>query len=377
MMELAEKSRNIHKTNINSIFLAFLIVLTVCFLQGYGIWASNMGYSNLMVKGYGEKVALAVLAIRDGFFPWNVLSGESPVTGGFYFGETNPAYSSGFPAAGFSEVMDHWGLREIAEWKRLAEEDRLNGDHLMGNYFTEDRLTGECVADHLLRHSLLEDMLGHSDMGLPENVDFMPPLVIGTVEESYFADAVFIGDSRMQGVYEYAGMEEADFLAKVSMTIYNMMNTKVSTNGHNETVREALTERQYGKIYIMVGINELGTADTEYFIRNYQAVLEEIRTLQPDALIVIQAVMHVTGEMDREDPIINNTNINERNAALKELANGYDIFYIDVNEAYDDENGNLRQDMTADNVHLLGNCYELWHTFYLEHGIVYESIGEE
>lgn len=372
MMELAEKSRNIHKTNINSIFLAFLIVLTVCFLQGYGIWASNMGYSNLMVKGYGEKVALAVLAIRDGFFPWNVLSGESLVTGGFYFGETNLAYSSEFPAAGFSEVMDHWGLREIAEWKRLAGENRLNGDHLVG-----DDLTAEYVTDHLLRYSLLEDMLGRADMGLSENADFIPTPVLAPVEESYFADAVFIGDSRMQGVYEYAGMEEADFLAKVSMTIYNMMNTKVSTNGHNETVREALTERQYGKIYIMVGINELGTADTAYFIRNYQAVLEEIRTLQPDALIVIQAVMHVTGEMDREDPIINNTNINERNAALKELANGYDIFYIDVNETYDDENGNLRQDMTADNVHLLGNCYELWHTFYLEHGIVYESIGEE
>lgn len=223
-----------------------------------------------------------------------------------------------------------------------------------------------------MRHSLLEEMMEYDVLGeLTGEEDFVTGPVFATVEDSYYADAVFIGDSRMQGVYEYAGMEEADFLAKISMTIYNMMDTKVTTNGHNETVREALAERQYGKIYLMVGINELGTADTAYFIRNYQAVLEEIRMLQPDALIVIQAIMHVTGEKDREDPIFNNTNINERNEALKELANGDDIFYIDVNEVYDDENGNLRQDMSADDVHLLGNCYELWHTFYLEHGIVF------
>lgn len=343
--------------------LGVLILLTICFLQGYGIWVSHMGYSNLMVQGYGEKVALAVLAIRDGFVPWNVLPGESLETASLYSGENRFRHSSDLAAAGFAQEIEHWGLQEIVEQERMADGRRL---------------TVEYVTDHLLRHTLLEEMIEYTDMiGLFGEDDPMPSFAFTTVDESYFADAVFIGDSRMQGVYEYAGMEQADFLAKVSMTIYNMMNTKVSTNGHNETIREALTERQYGKIYIMVGINELGTADTKYFIQHYQAVLEEIRTLQPDAIIVIQAIMHVTGEKDREDPIFNNTNINERNEALKELANGQDIFYIDVNEVYDDENGNLRREMSADDVHLLGNCYELWHTFFLEHGIAYGSIGEE
>lgn len=345
------------------ISLGILILLTICFLQGYGIWVSHMGYSNLMVKGYGEKVALAVLAIRDGFFPWNVFSGESSETVSLYSGENRISHSSDLAAAGYAGEMEQWGLQEIIEQERMA------GEH---------RLTAEYVTEHLLCHSLLEEMLESNDLeGLLGGDGPLYSSFFTTVEDSYFADAVFIGDSRMQGVYEYAGMEEADFLSKVSMTIYNMMDTKVTTNGHNETIREALTERQYGKIYIMVGINEMGTADTEYFIRHYQAVLEEIRTLQPDAIIVIQAIMHVTGEKDREDPIFNNTNINERNEALKELANGQDIFYLDVNEVYDDENGNLRRDMSADDVHLLGNCYGLWHTFFYEHGIVCESVGEE
>lgn len=357
MMELTGEKRKIQRPNLNGISLAVLIALTVCFLQGYGIWASGMGYSNLMVQGAGGKTALAVLAIRDGFVPWKVFS-ANPYSGG-----NRPSHSSDLMAAGFAEGGDHWGLQEIADRNRTAGGCRL---------------TAEYVTDHLLRHSLLEEFIEYAGMeGLSGRGDLAPLPVFAAVDDAYFADAVFIGDSRMQGVYEYAGIEEADFLTKVSMTIYSMMDTKVSTNGHNETVRDALTGRQYGKIYLMVGINEMGTADTEYFIRNYQAVLDEIRTLQPDALIVIQAIMHVTGDKDREDPIFNNTNINERNAALKELANGYDIFYIDVNEVYDDENGNLRQDMSADEVHLLGNCYGPWHTFFAEHGIVYGNNGEE
>lgn len=356
-MKLEKGGEKIKKSHKNSSFLMILILVTVCFLQGYGIWASKMGYSNLMVQGHGEKVALAVLAIRDGVVPWNVLPEGLSNTGEEYSIENGISHSSDLAAAGIAQELEHWGLQELVEHRRLEREHRLSAEY---------------VTEHLMRHSLLEEMMEYDVLGeLTGEEDFVTGPVFATVEDSYYADAVFIGDSRMQGVYEYAGMEEADFLAKISMTIYNMMDTKVTTNGHNETVREALAERQYGKIYLMVGINELGTADTAYFIRNYQAVLEEIRMLQPDALIVIQAIMHVTGEKDREDPIFNNTNINERNEALKELANGDDIFYIDVNEVYDDENGNLRQDMSADDVHLLGNCYELWHTFYLEHGIVF------
>ncbi len=362
-MEPVAEGHKMRKSNKNCYSLTILILLTVCLLQGYGMWISDLGYSNLMVHGFGEKVALAILGIRDGFVPWKVSFGESSETAYFYPEENKFSHSSDLVAAGFAQETDHWGLQEIEERGRTVE-----------GY----RLTAEYVSDHLLRHSLMEEIIEYSVMEeLPGEEDATSFPVFTTVDGSYFADAVFIGDSRMQGVYEYAGMEEADFLAKVSMTIYNMMDTKVTTNGHNETVREALAKRRYGKIYIMVGINEMGTGDTEYFIREYQAVLEEIRTLQPDAVIVLQAIMHVTGEKDRNDPIFNNTRINERNEALKELANGNDIFYIDVNEVYDDENGNLRQDMSADDVHLLGNCYELWHTFFLEHGIVYESDAVE
>ena len=47
-----------------------------------------------------------------------------------------------------------------------------------------------------------------------------------------------------------------------------------------------------------------------------------------------------------------------------------DIFYIDVNEAVCDENGNLYADWTFDQIHLKAKYYQVWENFLMEHGIV-------
>ena len=84
-----------------------------------------------------------------------------------------------------------------------------------------------------------------------------------TVTEDYFNDAAFIGDSRTVGLFEYGGIEErADFYAKISLTIYNVFTellAKDEETGKKITALEALTIKQYGKVYLMLGINELGS----------------------------------------------------------------------------------------------------------------------
>lgn len=194
-----------------------------------------------------------------------------------------------------------------------------------------------------------------------------------TVTEDYFNDAAFIGDSRTVGLFEYGGIEErADFYAKISLTIYNVFTellAKDEETGKKITAEEALTKKQYGKVYLMLGINELGTGTTETFMEEYRAVVERIRQLQPEAVIFVEGIMKVTGNKDREDPIFNNKNIEEKNAAIAELADNRNIFYIDVNEAVCDGEGNLNAEYTIDEVHLKAKYYEIWKQFLMEHGI--------
>lgn len=196
-----------------------------------------------------------------------------------------------------------------------------------------------------------------------------------TVDDSYFDDALFIGDSRMVGLHDYSGLDTATYYAEVGLTIYSLFDDKIAplADGSTGTLEQALQEKKFGKIYLMVGINELGTGTREKFFETYQAAVERIQALQPDALIFVQGILYVTEERSKSDAYINNPNIIARNTDIATLADQQKIFYIDVNEVYSDGNGNLSTEYTFDNAHLKGACYGPWVTFLMNHGIVEET----
>lgn len=193
------------------------------------------------------------------------------------------------------------------------------------------------------------------------------------VEESYFDDALFIGDSRTVGLSEYSGLTNPTFYAKTSLTIYDFYDKKfVPVEGEKEkiTLDEALQLEQYGKIYVMLGINEMGRGTPQNFGAEYLKVLTRIRELQPDAILFVEGIMRVTAFKSESDPIYNNNNINMRNALLATVDNHHDVFYIDMNDAVCDEHGDLNAEYTFDDIHLKASYYSLWKEFLLQHGIV-------
>lgn len=191
-----------------------------------------------------------------------------------------------------------------------------------------------------------------------------------TATEDYFADACFIGDSRTVGISQYAGIENATFLCKTSLTIYDYEKPKLTFNDEKMSIKDILTENQFAKIYLMVGINECGTGTPESFFERYREVVNDIRKLQPNALIFIQGNLFVTQSKSEESDSINNENIAARNALIATLANQKDIFYIDVNESSLCEEGALVPDYTWDQVHIKAQYYPVWKDYLLQHAIV-------
>lgn len=192
-----------------------------------------------------------------------------------------------------------------------------------------------------------------------------------TVEKSYFKDALFIGDSRTVGLSEYSGWTEPTYFADVGLTIYDIFKKEVAeVNGKKLTVDKALAKQKYGKIYIMLGINELGTGTTKTFVAEYKKVLDEIQKLQPDAIIYIEGIMNVTKKKSDTDPIFNNKNIKDRNNGIATLADNKSTFYIDVNEAITDKTGGIPEKYTFDSIHLKAAYYKIWTEFLLNHGVV-------
>lgn len=197
----------------------------------------------------------------------------------------------------------------------------------------------------------------------PEVYDFT------TATDDYFADACFIGDSRTVGISQYAGIENATFLCKTSLTIYDYDKPKITYNDTKMSIQEALSETQFAKIYLMVGINECGTGTPETFYERYRDVVLDIRRLQPEALIFIQGNLFVTQQKSDDGDSITNENISARNDLIATLANQKDIFYININESSLCEDGALISDYTWDQVHIKAQYYPIWKDYLLQHAI--------
>lgn len=184
--------------------------------------------------------------------------------------------------------------------------------------------------------------------------------------EDPFQNALFIGDSRTVGIAKFAGIEGADFYACTGMSVYTVWKETSSVgNWGKMLLEEVLQQKEYDRIYLMLGINELGY-NMDKTIATHAALVARIRELQPRAYLMICANMHVTQKRSSSDKIINNARIDQLDAAFSQQADGKSIFYLDVNPVFDDENGALGAQYTQDNTHILGKYYALWKDFLLE-----------
>lgn len=173
-------------------------------------------------------------------------------------------------------------------------------------------------------------------------------------------DALFIGDSRTVGIKEYSGLEGADFFCSVGMNIFGSTSERLDVGSvGNVTLSELLSKKQYGKIYIMLGINEIGY-NHQTIADEYGKVLDLIKSKQPNASIFVEANLHVAKSRSDSDSVVNNPAIDDLNNKLAAFADNKKVFYIDANTIFDDEGGNLSADLTSDSTHLYAKYYAEW-----------------
>ncbi len=229
----------------------------------------------------------------------------------------------------------------------------------------EQELVNEQISDAIpeqtteQQESVLENTSSETE-ALDSEEEETLPLEFQTVDYSYFDDALLVGDSRMEGIMEYGNLSNADFFAYSGMNVFALEFKKLEVSGIGKiTFDEMLERKQYGKVYLMLGLNELGY-QFEGVQRKYQETIEKIRAAQEDAIIYLCANMHVTTEQSQREELYNNENVNLINEMIAGYADGEKIFYIDVNELFDDETGGLAEEYSSDAFHVLGKHYVDW-----------------
>ena len=189
-------------------------------------------------------------------------------------------------------------------------------------------------------------------------------------EVSYFDDALFIGDSRTNGIYCYGTFENATFFAEDGMNIYGLWQDRVSVEGYGKVRLETVLNNQsFSKIYIMMGINELGE-DQNVTAQKYKEALDRLHELEPEAIIYICSNLHVSAKQSQKHATFNNANINSYNEKISAFADEETFFYLDVNQVFNDEAGNLQAEYTWDNIHLYGRYYDEWCEWFCQNTVV-------
>ena len=244
-----------------------------------------------------------------------------------------------------------------------------NKDLLSGTSENPVEQEGEGLPQENVQESTTEGQKQETEENVGSEQGEQLPRGFVTVTYDYFDDALFIGDSRTEGLMEYGDLENAVFFADSGMSVFSLESKKLPLPERGKvSIEEILLEKQYGKIYLMLGINELGY-QFEVLEKKYQETLAYIREYQSEAVIFLCANLHVAKAQSDKDAIYNNANVNRVNEMIAGLADGQMIFYIDVNELFDDENGNLSEEHCADSFHVFAKDYKTWVDWLCTKGI--------
>ena len=206
---------------------------------------------------------------------------------------------------------------------------------------------------------------------VPEEMPWTPVQESEPVDDSYFDDVAFVGDSRTDGFRLYSGLERGTYFCVTGETVASatdMENWKTE-DGRKISLADAVAAADCGKIYLMLGINELGWNGTDIFRGHAENLLRRLQADHPDAEIVVQSLLPVSAEQDAKGSYVNNQRILAYNQVWMELAEETGCDYVNIAEAVTGEDGCLPAEMSFDGVHLNRAGCHAWLDYLRTHSV--------
>ncbi len=201
----------------------------------------------------------------------------------------------------------------------------------------------------------------------------VPAPETAAVEKEYFEDAAFIGDSRTDGFMVYSGIGRGENLTSNGLSIFKLGSKKaLKIAGEEYTLLEALERKQYGKVYLSLGVNELGIYNDEGFYQAYLSAIDAIRAAQPNAVIYIQGLIPLNEEeimATSGKDYLKNDHLRVYNELMFKAAREKQVVFLDLYSAFADENGQLPPGASRDGVHLKKDYCQQWLAYLQTHTV--------
>ena len=169
---------------------------------------------------------------------------------------------------------------------------------------------------------------------------------------------VFVGNSLTNGCewHELLGMP-------------NVLNRGISgdiVEGVSDRIQSVL-DGNPAKIVLMTGVNDVShhlTADS--IATSFIALIDRMTEASPQTKIYVQSLLPYNASFEMFKSLVGEEQtIRDVNALLQPQIEARGLTWIDLYSHFADENGNLREDLTNDGLHLLGSGYLLWRDIVL------------
>lgn len=199
------------------------------------------------------------------------------------------------------------------------------------------------------------------------------------VADTYFDGAVFFGDSRTDGFRLYSGLGRGSYYFATGATVESVFTKPIETETGEMPLLDDLAriETPPERIFVMLGVNELGWAKSENFHDYYVQLIERLRQDHPQADVLVQSILPVSKLQEEKKTYVNNTRIAKYNEIIREVCGETGAPFLDVAGAVVDEEGFLRSDWTYDGVHLNKKGCAAWLEYLRTHAVNYDIYAEE
>lgn len=198
-----------------------------------------------------------------------------------------------------------------------------------------------------------------------EPIPFTPQPMVGAVPESgrvdpsYFNDCVFIGDSVSLKLKMYCAATGAlgasQFLAAGSLSSVNALwevsdsSVHPYYNGVKMKLEDSVPKTGAKKMYIMLGMNEIGSYGIDSAIANITTLIDRIQASAGGIHVYIQSMTPIAKRSTLLNPNgLCPANIQLYNQRLLALCQSRGWSFVDVASVMYDENGYLKESYCSD-----------------------------
>lgn len=160
---------------------------------------------------------------------------------------------------------------------------------------------------------------------------------------------VFLGDSITEGFSLH------DFFPDLQP-----LNRGISgdhTDGLLERLYYSVVRLKPAKLFVLIGINDIGAADPVSTIAdNYHQLMQQLAAQLPETIVFIQSILPTSPDWLN----CSKQKIIRLNTIIQQYAGQFSFNWIDLHHRFKNKEGHLKNELSDDGLHLNEAGYRLW-----------------